>query len=151
MQVNMKFPKDPTFKKPVYATAGAGAMDIHAWNEKTIVLDPGDTIAVETGIQMEVPEGWVMDIRARSGLALKNSLGILNAPGTIDSDYRGEVKVICHNHGKVPIPIERGMRIAQMLLVEAPRVQIVEVDDVSATARGAGGFGHTGTGPQTKN
>jgi dUTP pyrophosphatase len=127
---------------PAYATAGAAGMDVVAAEE--LVLAPGARHAVATGFAMAIPVGYEVQVRPRSGLALKHGITCLNTPGTIDSDYRGEVKVILANLGDAPFPIARGDRIAQ--LVPAP-VQHAELDEVASlddTARGSGGFGSTG-------
>jgi len=129
---------------PAYATVGAAGMDVLAAVEESQVLLPGERQAIPTGLMIAVPAGHEMQVRARSGLALKEGLAVLNAPGTIDSDYRGEVKIILANLGATSFTITRGMRIAQLVL--APCVQAVwaEVADLDSTARGEGGFGSTG-------
>jgi dUTP pyrophosphatase len=129
---------------PAYATDGAAGMDVLAAVEESQVLLPGERQAIPTGLMIAVPAGHEMQVRARSGLALKEGLAVLNAPGTIDSDYRGEVKIILANLGATSFTITRGMRIAQLVL--APCVQAVwaEVADLDSTARGEGGFGSTG-------
>jgi dUTP pyrophosphatase len=119
-------------------------MDVLAAIAKDLVLAPGERAAVPTGLEIAVPDGFEMQVRARSGLALKDGLAVLNAPGTIDSDYRGEVKVILANLGDRPVTIARGMRVAQLLLAPVIRAGWVEVDRLDATARGQGGFGSTG-------
>jgi dUTP pyrophosphatase len=129
---------------PVYATEGAAGMDVLAAVEEDLVLLPGERQAVPTGLMMAVPGGHEMQVRARSGLALKEGLAVLNAPGTIDSDYRGEVKIILANLGEKSFTITRGMRIAQLVLAPYVRAQWAEVGDLEATARGEGGFGSTG-------
>lgn len=127
---------------PVYATAGAAGMDVLAAEEVT--LAPGTRHAVATGLALAIPAGFEIQVRPRSGLALKHGISVPNAPGTIDSDYRGELKVILINHGAEPFAIARGDRIAQLVL--APVVQAVwdEVAALDQTARGSGGFGSTG-------
>lgn len=129
---------------PAYATDGAAGMDVLAAVEESQVLLPGERQAIPTGLMIAVPAGHEMQVRARSGLALKEGLAVLNAPGTIDSDYRGEVKIILANLGATSFTITRGMRIAQLVL--APCVQAVwaEVANLDSTARGEGGFGSTG-------
>jgi dUTP pyrophosphatase len=131
---------------PAYATEGAAGMDVLAAVEQELVLAPGERAAVPTGIAIAVPEGFEMQVRARSGLALKEGLAVLNGPGTIDSDYRGEVKVILANLGDRNVAISRGMRIAQLLLAPVTRATWVETGILDATARGSGGFGSTGSG-----
>lgn len=130
---------------PAYATDGSAGMDIHAAVTEPMEIPAGKTVLVPTGFSMEIPVGFEAQIRPRSGLAVKNSIGIMNAPGTIDSDYRGEVKVILTNFGSAPFTVQRGDRIAQMVVARYERVQWEESDSLTATQRGAGGFGHTGT------
>jgi len=127
---------------PAYATAGAAGMDVVAAEE--LDLMPGQRHAVATGFAMAIPDGYEVQVRPRSGLALKHGITVPNTPGTIDSDYRGELKVIMINHGDVPFPIRRGDRIAQLVAAPVQRADFAEVDDLDATARGAGGFGSTG-------
>jgi dUTP pyrophosphatase len=127
---------------PRYATHGAAGMDVVAAEELT--LAPGARHAVATGFVMAIPEGYEVQVRPRSGLALKHGVTCLNTPGTIDSDYRGEVKVILANLGDAPFPIARGDRIAQLVPAPVQRATLDEVAELDATARGAGGFGSTG-------
>ncbi|MFN7398663.1 MAG: dUTP diphosphatase [Sandaracinobacter sp.] len=129
---------------PAYATDGAAGMDVLAAVEESQVLLPGERQAIPTGLMIAVPAGHEMQVRARSGLALKEGLAVLNAPGTIDSDYRGEVKIILANLGATSFTIMRGMRIAQLVLAPCVRAVWAEVADLDATARGEGGFGSTG-------
>ena len=129
---------------PAYATAGAAGMDVLAAVEADFVLLPGAREAIPTGLMMAVPAGHELQVRARSGLALRDGLAVLNAPGTIDSDYRGEVGVILINLGELPFEIKRGDRIAQMVIARYEQAQMIEVEAVDETARGAGGFGSTG-------
>ncbi len=129
---------------PVYATSGAAGMDICAANEADIVLAAGERCAVPTGFAMAIPDGFEAQIRPRSGLALKHGISIANAPGTIDSDYRGEIAVIIINLGNAPFTIARGMRIAQMVIAPVTRGQFAEVADLDDSDRGEGGFGSTG-------
>ncbi len=131
---------------PAYRTAGAAGMDVVAAVDAELVLAPGERAAVPTGLCVAVPEGFELQVRARSGLALRQGLAVLNGPGTIDSDYRGEVQVILANLGEQNISIVRGMRIAQLVLAPVIRASWVEVDALDATARGVQGFGSTGTG-----
>jgi dUTP pyrophosphatase len=128
---------------PAYATTGAAGMDVVAAEELTLV--PGARHAVATGFAMAIPEGFEVQVRPRSGLALKHGVTCLNTPGTIDSDYRGEVKVILANLGSEPFPIARGDRIAQLVPAPVQRATLNEVESLDETARGAGGFGSTGT------
>jgi dUTP pyrophosphatase len=129
---------------PHYASAGAAGMDVLAAVDADFVLAPGARAAIPTGLMMAVPNGYEMQVRARSGLALKEGLAVLNAPGTIDSDYRGEVKIILANLGDQPFAISRGMRIAQLVLAPVTRAHWAEADALPDTVRGAGGFGSTG-------
>jgi dUTP pyrophosphatase len=129
---------------PAYATDGAAGMDVLAAVEADLLLLPGERQAVPTGLMMAVPAGHEMQVRARSGLALKEGLAVLNAPGTIDSDYRGEVKIILANLGDRSFTITRGMRIAQLVLAPYVRGRWAEVESLDATDRGEGGFGSTG-------
>lgn len=127
---------------PAYATAGAAGMDVVA--AESLVLDPGERRAIATGFAIAIPEGYEVQVRPRSGLALKHGITCLNTPGTIDSDYRGEVKVILANLGDAPFPVARGDRIAQLVPAQVQRAQMIEVAALDETARGAGGFGSTG-------
>jgi dUTP pyrophosphatase len=129
---------------PAYMTAGAAAADLRAAVEQDVTLTPGAIAMVPTGLVMEVPVGYELQIRPRSGLALRHGITLINAPATIDSDYRGEVMVALVNHGREPFTVERGMRIAQALLGRVTRIEWQEAEDLSATARGSGGFGHSG-------
>lgn len=130
---------------PRYGSAEAAGCDLTAAVDADLVLDPGAIAIVPTGLKIALPPGYEAQVRPRSGLAAKHGLTALNSPGTIDSDYRGEVGVILINHGKHPFTIERGMRIAQMVVAPVTRVQWDETSDLDETERGAGGFGSTGT------
>jgi len=129
---------------PRYLTPGSAGMDIMAAVEEGVVIAPGEIKFIPAGIYVALPAGFEIQLRPRSGLALKKGLGIVNSPGTIDSDYRGEVGVIMINHGKEPVVITRGMRMAQMVVQRVVRVDWREVEELDATSRGAGGFGHSG-------
>lgn len=131
---------------PSYETGGAAGMDLRAAvpADQPLTLKPGERALVPTGFIFEVPIGYEAQIRPRSGLAIKNGITCLNSPGTVDSDYRGEVKVILANLGQDDFTIERGMRIAQMVIAPVTQVAVSEVTETSETARGAGGFGSTG-------
>jgi dUTP pyrophosphatase len=129
---------------PAYATEGSAGMDVRAAVAGEVILRPGDTILVPTGFAIALPEGFEAQVRPRSGLAAKHGIGILNAPGTIDSDYRGEVKVILTNFGKEDFTLRRGERIAQLVIARYSRVIWDEKSSLDDTNRGAGGFGHTG-------
>jgi dUTP pyrophosphatase len=119
-------------------------MDLYANNEETIILGPGERSLIPTGLHLELPVGFEAQVRPRSGLAVRHGVTVLNAPGTIDSDYRGEVKVPIVNLGREDFTILRGERIAQMIVARYERVQWQEAEILSETARGSGGFGHTG-------
>jgi dUTP pyrophosphatase len=127
---------------PAYATSGAAGMDVVA--AETLTLAPGARHAVSTGFAVAIPDGYEVQVRPRSGLALKHGITCLNTPGTIDSDYRGEVKVILANLGNAPFDIARGDRIAQLVPAAVLRATLSEVDSLDETARGSGGFGSTG-------
>ena len=129
---------------PRYASDGAAGCDLHAAVDEPILLAPGDRAAIPTGIALAIPEGFEGQVRARSGLALRHGIACVNAPGTIDSDYRGEVKVILGNLGREPFEIRRGDRIAQIVFAPVVRAEIQKVDELSDSARGPGGFGSTG-------
>lgn len=131
---------------PAYATAGAAGMDAVAAVDRDLVLAPGDRAAVPTGLKLAIPDGYELQVRPRSGLALKHGLTVANAPGTIDSDYRGELLVLLANLGPAAVTITRGMRIAQLVVAPVVRGRWVVVAAVAAdTGRGSGGFGSTGT------
>lgn len=130
---------------PTYATAQSAGMDLTAALEDAIEIGPGDRALVPTGLAIALPEGFEAQIRPRSGLAIKHGVTVLNTPGTIDADYRGEISVILINHGKEAFTIERGMRIAQMVVERFEHVAWEVVKDLDETERGAGGFGSTGT------
>lgn len=123
----------------------AAGFDLHAAVAEPVTLAPGERALIPTGFAMAMPRELEAQIRPRSGLAYKHGITCLNSPGTIDADYRGEVKVLLINHGREPFTIRRGERIAQMVFQVVPQVRIEEVAELSATVRGEGGFGHTGT------
>ncbi|MGQ9513083.1 dUTP diphosphatase [Thermodesulfitimonas sp.] len=129
---------------PAYATPGAAGADLYAAVTEPVTLLPGERLLVPTGISIALPEGYEAQVRPRSGLALKHGVTLLNTPGTIDADYRGEIKVIMVNLGREPFIIRRGDRIAQLVVQPVSRIKWREVTCLDATARGAGGFGHTG-------
>ncbi len=129
---------------PRYATPGAAGMDLTAAIERPLTLNAGKRIAIPTGLVLEIPAGYEGQVRPRSGLAAKAGISLTNCVGTIDSDYRGEVCVLAINHGEQAYTFEPGERIAQLLLMPVPRVEIVEVEDTNESERGAGGFGSTG-------
>ena len=129
---------------PIYKTEGSSGMDLMALTEDKIVIKPNKSALVPTGLSVAIPDDTEIQIRPRSGLAAKSSISVLNTPGTIDSDYRGELKVILFNHGDKEFIINNGDRIAQMVLVPILKVQFEEVQDLPETIRGSGGFGSTG-------
>ncbi|HEY1504903.1 MAG TPA: dUTP diphosphatase [Stellaceae bacterium] len=130
---------------PAYATADAAGVDLAAALEAPLTLAPGERKDVPTGIALALPAGWEAQVRPRSGLALRHGVTILNSPGTIDADYRGEIRVILVNLGGAPVTIARGERIAQLVIAPVSRAEWQVVSELPATARGAGGFGSTGT------
>ncbi len=129
---------------PRYTTAGASGMDLYADVAGEITLAPGEIRLISAGIYISIPEGYEVEIRPRSGLALKHGISLVNTPGTIDSDYRGLVSIIMINHGKDPFKIKRGDRIAQMVIKEVVKAEIEVREDLGQTLRSTGGFGHTG-------
>jgi dUTP pyrophosphatase len=129
---------------PQYMTRGASGMDLFASLEKEVTLEPGERKLIPTGIAVAIPEGFEGQVRPRSGLAIQNGIGMVNGPGTIDSDYRGEIGVLLINFGKQPFTIHHGERIAQMVISRILQATLEEVDDLPATQRQGGGFGHTG-------
>ena len=130
---------------PKYETNGSSGMDLAANIDANINIDPGKTAIIPTGLALSIPKGFEVQIRPRSGLAAKQKISVLNTPGTIDADYRGEIKVILINLGHEPFKVEKGLRIAQMVVCPIVQAQLKEVDDLSETERGKGGFGSTGT------
>ena len=130
---------------PAYATEHSAGMDLQAAIVADMILPPGGRALVPTGLTIALPEGYEAQIRPRSGLAARNGVTVLNAPGTIDADYRGEIGVVLINHGSEAFAVSRGMRIAQMVIARHAQARWQEVADLSQTARGAGGFGSTGT------
>jgi len=129
---------------PAYMTAGAAGMDLYAAVMEDVILEPGTVRLIPTGLKVAVPGGYELQIRPRSGLAARHGIGLLNSPGTVDSDYRGEIKVILINLGAAPFTVRRGDRIAQMVLCPIPRIKLVPTAALPETERGEGGFGHTG-------
>lgn len=140
----MKILKENDFELPEYKTAGSSGMDLRANNSEKIVLKPLERFLVPTGISLEIPIGYEAQIRARSGLAIKHGISLVNGIGTIDSDYRGEIKVILINLGNENFEINYGDRIAQMVFTKIEMVHVEQVNLIEETKRGAGGFGHTG-------
>ncbi|KUO50773.1 MAG: deoxyuridine 5'-triphosphate nucleotidohydrolase [Sphingomonadales bacterium BRH_c3] len=137
-----RLPNGVGLELPRYATDGAAGMDVVS--AETVTLAPGARYAVATGLALAIPQGYEIQVRPRSGLALKHGITVPNTPGTIDSDYRGELKIILINHGPEPFPIARGDRVAQLVLAPVIQAAWDEVEELSETARGTGGFGSTG-------
>lgn len=144
----MRLPHAEGLEPPAYATAHAAGLDLRAAvaAEAPVTLQPGERRLIPTGLCIALPEGYEAQVRPRSGLALKHGVTCLNAPGTIDADYRGEIGVILINHGQAPFAITRGERIAQLVVARYARVAFVEAQALTETERGAGGFGSTGLG-----
>ena len=134
----------PNVKLPLYKTAGASGMDLMAYIENTITIKPKTSCLIPTGLSIAFSEKYEVQIRPRSGLAAKNNISVLNTPGTIDSDYRGELKVIIYNHGDDDFVINNNDRIAQMILAPVIKMEFQVVDEIPDTVRGEGGFGSTG-------
>ncbi|HLF94165.1 MAG TPA: dUTP diphosphatase [Planctomycetota bacterium] len=139
-----RLPGNADLPLPSYQSEGAVGVDLHAAVTGEVTLAPGAIAGIPCGFALAVPPGYEAQVRPRSGLAAKHGISLVNTPGTIDPDYRGEVKVLLINHGKEPFVVTRGMRIAQLLVLPVPRVIWKEVAQLPSTARGAGGFGHTG-------
>ena len=139
----------PLATVPAYQSAGAAGLDLHAALEAPLTLEPGAIALVPTALALAIPAGFEGQVRPRSGIATKHGVTVPNAPGTIDSDYRGELKVALINLGRVPFVIEHGMRVAQLVIAPVAHATLVESDDLGDTARGAGGFGSTGIAVKT--
>ena len=135
---------NPAIELPSYKTNGASGMDLMAWIDNPIILKPGTSCLVPTGISVAFPQEYEIQVRPRSGLAAKNNISVLNTPGTIDSDYRGEIKIILFNHGNENFLINNKDRIAQMVLTPIVKMQLEETNELPDTNRGKGGFGSTG-------
>lgn len=135
---------NPDLPLPGYKTEGSSGMDIRAAVDGYVILNPGEVKLIPTGFAMSIPPGYEGQIRPRSGLALRHGIGMVNSPGTIDSDYRGEISIIMVNWGMKPFTINRGDRIAQMIIGKVYRADFVDSDSLDSTLRGAGGFGHSG-------
>lgn len=149
MKVSIRrLPNADGLPAPAYASEGAAGLDLHAALPpgQKLVLEPGARDLVPTGLSIALPKGCEAQVRPRSGLAAEHGVTVLNAPGTIDSDYRGEIKTLLINLGAQPFEIMRGMRIAQLVVAPVAHVTLVETDDLDSTTRGAGGFGSTGRG-----
>lgn len=141
----IQLPNAKGLNLPAYATELSAGVDLEAAVDAPVTLQPGERKLIPTGLAIALPEGYEAQVRPRSGLAFKNGVTVLNSPGTIDADYRGEVKVILANLGTEPFTVERGMRVAQMVVAQYTRVSFNLVEQLDETARGAGGFGSTGT------
>jgi len=137
--------KDRSLSLPRYMTDGSSGMDLFASLEEEVILEPGERRLIPTGISLAIPEGFEGQVRPRSGLAVQKGIGLVNGPGTIDADYRGEICVLLINFGKEPFRIRDGERIAQMVISPVFRAVLEEVEDLPETQRQGGGFGHTGT------
>ena len=143
----LRIPGTEDLPLPAYQTEGSSGLDVVAANREDIILEPGAIAMVPTGLKASVPEGFEIQVRARSGLAARSGIGLVNAPGTIDSDYRGEIRVILINFGKERFAVSRGMRIAQFVLQSVERAAVTACkseEELGETERGSGGFGHTG-------
>jgi len=136
--------QDNDLPLPAYESEGSSGMDIRADVKAPVLLNPGEIKLIPTGLSLSVPIGFEVQVRPRSGLALKHGIGLVNSPGTIDSDYRGEVGIIMTNWGPEPFTIKRGDRIAQMIISKVFQADLIDADDLDDTSRGQGGFGHTG-------
>jgi dUTP diphosphatase len=136
--------KDPVVALPQYMTEGSSGMDLFACLQTELTLQPGERRLIPTGVSVAIPEGFEGQVRPRSGLAIRNGIGLINAPGTIDADYRGEVGVLLINFGNEPFTVSNGDRIAQMIISRVFRATWQEVEDLPPTQRQGGGFGHTG-------
>jgi len=136
--------RDQDLASPRYMTEKSSGMDLIAAVEEDVILDPGQRRLIPTGIAVSIPEGYEAQIRPRSGLALRDGVTLVNTPGTIDADYRGEVGILLINHGEKPFCVKRGDRIAQMVITPVVRAQVEWTEDLDETRRNEGGFGHTG-------
>ena len=146
----LRLPHGDDLPLPAYETAGAAGLDLRAAITAPLTLAPGERALIPTGLAMQLPEGFEGQVRPRSGLALRHGVTVLNAPGTVDSDYLGEVSVVLINHGQEPFSIQRGDRIAQFVIAPVTQAELLEVSTLDATARGAGGYGSTGISGGTR-
>jgi dUTP pyrophosphatase len=144
MQIR-RLPHSEGLPLPAYQTAGAAGMDLHAAVSDNVVIDPGSIVLVPTGLEVAIPSGFEAQVRPRSGLAVTHGISLPNTPATIDSDYRGEIRVPLINLGRETFVVSRGMRIAQLVVAPVARIEWEEVPELPATDRGRGGFGHSGT------
>jgi dUTP pyrophosphatase len=145
-----RLPHGADLPLPSYATAQSAGMDLLAATTNDMVIEPGKRVLIPTGISIALPDGYEAQVRARSGLTIKHGLCVLNGPGTIDADYRGEIKVILANMGDEPFTVTRGLRIAQLVIARYERGDWVETENLEESARGTGGFGSTGVSGGTK-
>ncbi|MCB1058323.1 MAG: dUTP diphosphatase [Acidobacteria bacterium] len=139
-----RLPHGQGLELPRPASPGSAGLDLRAAVEAEVVLEPGERRLIPTGLVFEIPEGWEGQVRPRSGLALRHGITLVNTPGTLDSDYRGEVGVILIHHGDEPFTVRRGDRIAQLVLARVEAVEVIEAEDLVETGRAGGGFGSTG-------
>lgn len=144
MEVEIGVIADEDVELPFYASPGSSGADVRARLAQPLIIAPGRSALVPTGLRVEIPQGYELQVRPRSGLALRSQITVLNTPGTIDADYRGEVCVILINHGTEPFTVEPGLRIAQLVMAPVVRAAYIRREELALTARGAGGFGHTG-------
>jgi dUTP diphosphatase len=143
--IPVRYSLDPhAFAPPAYQTEHAAGLDVYAAVTEPLEIPPGAVVAVPTGVRLEIPPGYEAQVRPRSGLALQHAIGIPNGPGTIDSDYRGEVHVLLINFGREPYRVRRGDRVAQLVFAKVTRVSLTASAELNETARGDGGFGHSG-------
>jgi dUTP pyrophosphatase len=142
--LNIKIINKSTNPLPQYQTEESAGMDLHANLSETVVLNSGERKLIPTGLFIELPKGYEAQVRPRSGLALKHGITVLNSPGTIDSDYRGEIQVLLINHGQIPFEIQHGERIAQMIVAQHERISWLHTDALTNTQRGEGGYGSSG-------
>ena len=142
--ITVKVKRSDRARVPEYQSSGSSGADILACLDERVRIEPGQVALIPTGLAIEIPEGYEAQIRPRSGLALRHGIALVNSPGTIDPDYRGEIGIIMINHGSEPFAIRNGERIAQMVFAPVARAVLTEVSDLELTDRGAGGFGHTG-------
>ena len=143
--VDVQLTTEEGVEAPFYASSAASGADVKAFIKSDVVIQPGHSVLIPTGLRFAIPMGYEIQVRPRSGLALKHQITVLNTPGTVDADYRGDVGVILMNCGRESFTVTPGMRIAQIVLCPVVQASFIESEALSMTARGAGGFGHTGT------
>jgi len=144
-EIHVEIIKEESAELPIYGSTGASGADVKAFNTDSVDIPPGESRLIRTGLRFAIPHGYELQIRPRSGLALKHGISVLNTPGTIDADYRGEVCIILINFGKETFTVTPGMRIAQFVFAPVVQANFITTDELVATERGSGGFGHTGT------